>query len=796
MPSLASLVGDVMGMLVRHKYRILSVVLMLTAAFLALCFWFENSHMMQISNNAVTLQKSFLKETVNNVIRDIDNERETRNAYYLQILSGMSHGLDAAMADSPDQQTFCDTVNGFFGRDSDVNVSHVVVDLKTGQVLCDEDKVLSDGYSSVDGLHREFEVCLDFRRGDYMLVFGLSRKTAERLLAGSLHDRLHRYVFDDESYIWVNAVVNFDGGDGYAIRLIHPYLSDTEGMLLSTNMTDAVGDTPYLTELEGIKEHGELFSSYYFQRPQDGQPARKITYSKLYRDYGWIISMGSYYEDIEGEVNEGAAYMGPLRVDVLIVVLLAVCFVVVAALLVLFYNDRAKSRSLMQNMQRLLAIDAATGANSRRYLERALDQDLERCRRGERPALIMLMDIDDFHGHLHHGSKSHDIILNEVSTACSKLLRNDDCLAHYDADLFFFVLHEDVPEQAHEVFAHIQKAISDIPSDVLGFENDLTVSAGASCVSSSDTSFKEVVERCERAVEVAKDEGENNLAIFLKGSAEPSLVQSVRSFQKGVYLCEHLAEAIRDERIKVYYQPIIRAKTERVCCEEALSRWDDERYGFMSPGVFVPVLERARLIYRLDLYVVERVLKDFAVCRAAGTSLIPVSINLSRYDFEECDMVEAVSELCDRYGIDRRLLVIEVTESALAADEEAMGEAIKRFHDAGFSVWMDDFGSGFSSLEILRKFDFDLIKLDMSFVLEDFSSEKNLAILQNSINMAHDLGIEALSEGVEQREQADRLRAMGIDRMQGYLYDSPRDLGYILTRARTRTGLPFEGESR
>ena len=181
MPSLASLVGDVMGMLVRHKYRILSVVLMLTAAFLALCFWFENSHMMQISNNAVTLQKSFLKETVNNVIRDIDNERETRNAYYLQILSGMSHGLDAAMADSPDQQTFCDTVNGFFGRDSDVNVSHVVVDLKTGQVLCDEDKVLSDGYSSVDGLHREFEVCLDFRRGDYLLVFGLSRKTAERL---------------------------------------------------------------------------------------------------------------------------------------------------------------------------------------------------------------------------------------------------------------------------------------------------------------------------------------------------------------------------------------------------------------------------------------------------------------------------------------------------------------------------------------------------------------------------------------------------------------------------------------
>lgn len=193
------------------------------------------------------------------------------------------------------------------------------------------------------------------------------------------------------------------------------------------------------------------------------------------------------------------------------------------------------------------------------------------------------------------------------------------------------------------------------------------------------------------------------------------------------YVLNNIDKAVENHYLKVYYQPVVRAMTGKLCSQEALSRWDDPELGFLAPYRFIPILEEHKQIYKVDLYAIEQVLKDFQTKEEAGIQLIPVSINLSRYDFIGRDMVQIISDLMDRYHRQRSLLEIEITESAYADSPEDMEVQIERFHKAGFQVWMDDFGSGYSSLNLLQDTNFDLIKLDMRF-MRNFGEKNELII--------------------------------------------------------------------
>ena len=252
--------------------------------------------------------------------------------------------------------------------------------------------------------------------------------------------------------------------------------------------------------------------------------------------------------------------------------------------------------------------------------------------------------------------------------------------------------------------------------------------------------------------------------------------------KKEKYVLEHLDEAIKNNYIKVYYQPVVRSLTGELCGEEALSRWDDPDKGLLSPGDFIPVLENHMLLYRVDIYVLEQVLKDFKTKEEQGIELVPISVNLSRNDFEGRDMVQIVTDLVDKYGYSHKLIDIEITESAYTDSPERIKNVILGFHSAGFRVWMDDFGSGYSSLNMLQDCSFDLIKLDMLF-MRNFGA-KNEAIIKSVISMANRLGIDTLAEGVETEEQSNFLKKEGCDRQQGFLYDRPVPLESMMKNYR------------
>jgi EAL domain-containing protein (putative c-di-GMP-specific phosphodiesterase class I) len=223
----------------------------------------------------------------------------------------------------------------------------------------------------------------------------------------------------------------------------------------------------------------------------------------------------------------------------------------------------------------------------------------------------------------------------------------------------------------------------------------------------------------------------------------------------------------------VYYQPIVRTTNGKVCSVEALARWDDPVLGMLSPAAFIPVLEDTGLIHKLDMCVVRQVLENLKSNKKLYNQNVPVSINFSRADFEACDLVKEICTLVDEAQIDRKFINIEITESMVGSDFDYMKGQIERFRSQGFQVWMDDFGSGYSSLEDLQSVKFDLIKFDMGFMRRLDDGEEGKIILKEMMKMATSLGIDTICEGVETERQVRFLQEIACSKLQGYYFMKP-----------------------
>ena len=221
------------------------------------------------------------------------------------------------------------------------------------------------------------------------------------------------------------------------------------------------------------------------------------------------------------------------------------------------------------------------------------------------------------------------------------------------------------------------------------------------------------------------------------------------NIRRAQYIESHIDRAIENGWIQAYFQPIVRSVTGELCEFEALARWVDPTYGMLSPDTFIGVLERSRLIHKLDQHMIRLVCAQWRSLRASSDWLVPVSVNLSRLDFELCDAFELVDSVAREFDVPRQMLHIEVTESALNDNIQLLTREVERFRSAGYQVWLDDFGSGFSSLNTLKDFVFDVVKIDMAFLREFDTKPQSRTIISAIVNMAKQLGMQTLIEGVE-----------------------------------------------
>ena len=250
-------------------------------------------------------------------------------------------------------------------------------------------------------------------------------------------------------------------------------------------------------------------------------------------------------------------------------------------------------------------------------------------------------------------------------------------------------------------------------------------------------------------------------------------------FKRKQYIINNVDSAIENGYIRVYYQPVLSTVDTSIVGFEALARWQDPIYGLMSPNAFIEVLEEHRQIHKIDICMIEQVCQAYRGAADNGFPFAPVSLNFSRLDFELCDIVGELKRLAKKYDVPTEYLDIEITESALSTAQEVLKENMKRLQDAGYKVWLDDFGSGYSSLNVLKDYQFDVLKIDMKFLAGFSKNEKTKPILMNIVNLTKQLDMISLTEGVEEKNQFRFLASIGCDRVQGYLFSKPMPYGDI-----------------
>ena len=354
-----------------------------------------------------------------------------------------------------------------------------------------------------------------------------------------------------------------------------------------------------------------------------------------------------------------------------------------------------------------------------------------------------------------NGFSAGDILLQSIAKIL-KSIYTDALIARFDNDHFCLISTEE------GMIDKIQAMNQEVAK--LGGASKIETKVGICCIHRGEEHT--VSEMCDRAriagnsIKYDADRFYNIYDVsFEKELAERKMIT------------ERLEYAIENDEIQVYYQPIIRTLTGQLCGFEALARWISPELGFLSPGRFIPALEASRQIYKLDIFMIRQICRELSnYIRQKDAPFVPVSFNLSRLDFKLCDIFRIVEDAVKENDLPRSMLNIEITES-LMVEDVLIREEIRKFHDAGYKVWMDDFGSGYSSLNTLKDYDFDKIKIDMLF-LSSFT-QKSKDIISSIVSMAKRIGIRTLAEGCETQEQYEFLQSIGCEEVQGYYFGKP-----------------------
>lgn len=321
----------------------------------------------------------------------------------------------------------------------------------------------------------------------------------------------------------------------------------------------------------------------------------------------------------------------------------------------------------------------------------------------------------------------------------------------------------------------VVKRVMEVCSSVADLDPDFRLQIRAGIYYSN--SDEPISEACDKA-KLAGDSIRDNLVMpYCVYTDELNREAELRK-----YLVDNLDRAIEEGWIHIYYQPVVRTLTGELCGLEALTRWKDPERGMLAPATFIPALEESNIIYKLDTYVIREVARNLREQIDRNIPVVPVSFNISRMDFDRNDPYEVVERITQYYKIPTELLRIEITESAVMDDEEKIHAEMNKFQQHNYEVWMDDFGSGYSSLNVLKDFYFDEIKIDMLFL--NNLNERSRQIITSIVDMAKKMGIRTLAEGVETREQIKFLCDIGCEKLQGFYYGRPMPYDELMMHCR------------
>ena len=360
------------------------------------------------------------------------------------------------------------------------------------------------------------------------------------------------------------------------------------------------------------------------------------------------------------------------------------------------------------------------------------------------------------------GREMGDRLLQAAASVTRQMVGEGGFCGRLSADRFLSLQTREKEQQDRENFGH-DSGLSE--EELISTFKGITMRWGVYEIVDRSVPVEQMCDRAMLAMESIKGRYNEYFAVY------DDELRSRLLREKAI--TDAMEPALAEEQFVVYYQPKYNLKDNCLAGAEALVRWNHPEWGFMSPGEFIPLFESNGFILRLDEYVWEKVCAQLQSWKKQGYPIRPVSVNVSRADIYQVSLADELETLTKRYDIDPGYLHLEITESCYAENPAQIISTVEELRRRGFVVEMDDFGSGYSSLNMLSQLKLDILKLDMKFIQNEMEKSIDRSILYDVISMAHRMHLNVVAEGVETREQMNRLLTVGCDFVQGYFLAKP-----------------------
>ncbi|MCR5055178.1 MAG: GGDEF domain-containing phosphodiesterase [Lachnospiraceae bacterium] len=453
---------------------------------------------------------------------------------------------------------------------------------------------------------------------------------------------------------------------------------------------------------------------------------------------------------------------------VLLITVIAGVFLLVLASYVVMIINIISGISRRRKTLRVFFTDAVTQGHNYMYFLYEGEELIKKYR--NRGVNYHVVDLD-FVGYrnfcvCHSAEEGERVTTRIYQEIRDKMDRRKEICAHVGGESFALLLRDGDKETVRSRIQSIMDIVSHVTDDhVFVFQAGIeTLEADANAAERKYIDMGEVYNKACAARESLNSD-DPGIAFFDKKLIED------RRWEDNVQ--EHQQAALINEEFVVYYQPKYDPRTDELRGAEALIRWQSPDFGFVPPGRMIPIFEKNGFITEIDHYMVSHVARDQKRWLDAGFKCVPVSVNISRAHFIESDLAEQIRDLVDAEGTPHELLEIELTESAFFDDKKAMINTIEKLKSYGFAVSMDDFGSGYSSLNSLKDMPLDVLKLDAEFFRGETDGNRGEIVVSEAIQLAKKLNMRTVAEGVEIRDQVDFLATQGCDMIQGYFYAKP-----------------------
>jgi diguanylate cyclase (GGDEF)-like protein/PAS domain S-box-containing protein len=434
-----------------------------------------------------------------------------------------------------------------------------------------------------------------------------------------------------------------------------------------------------------------------------------------------------------------------------------------AKCLIAVIEDVTERKKAEQRIAFLAHHDALTGLANRAALVQKIDEAAARQRRRNEPFAVLLLDLDRFKQvNDTLGHPAGDTLLIEVATRLKSLLRETDVLARLGGDEFAIIQAGETHQRdaaralAERIIATLAKPFAIDAADI-----NIGTSIGIALAPEHGGGSDSLLKMADLALYRAKSAGRNGYCFFAPEMSESA---SARQEIEG-----DLRRAIQQDELELHYQPIVDAKTRKICSVEALARWRHPTKGLISPDLFIPLAEETGLIMQIGDWVLHKACSE-AVKWPAD---VRVAVNLSLVQFRKTNLPDVVTRALVDSGLRPERLELEITETALIESAAECLPALRQFKALGITIVLDDFGTGYSSLSQLAMFPFDRIKIDKSFTQNMTKRSECAAIISATLTLAQSLDIQTTAEGVETVDQYRLLRLAGVTSLQGYLFKRP-----------------------